>query len=96
MHDPRHHSALHLYPIQVADGETRRYAFQALRDAGIGVNVHYIPVHRQPDYQRFGFAEGDFPVAEAYYRRAISLPLYPMLTEAQQDIVCQRLGEALS
>ncbi|MEA1053396.1 UDP-4-amino-4,6-dideoxy-N-acetyl-beta-L-altrosamine transaminase, partial [Lamprobacter modestohalophilus] len=94
--DPRHHSALHLYPIQVTDDETRHHAFQALRDAGIGVNVHYIPVHRQPDYQRFGFAKGDFPVAEAYYRRAISLPLYPSLTEAQQDIVCQRLGEALS
>ena len=59
------------------------------------MNVHYIPVHTQPDFQPFGFAKGDFPVAEAYSERAISLPLFPRLTEAQQDEVCQRLGEAL-
>ena len=56
--DPGHRSALHLYPIQVADGPTRATTFQALREAGIGVNVHYIPVHTQPDYQQFGFAKG--------------------------------------
>jgi UDP-4-amino-4,6-dideoxy-N-acetyl-beta-L-altrosamine transaminase len=94
--DPRHRSALHLYPIQVTDGETRRRAFQSLRDAGIGVNVHYIPVHTQPDYQQFGFAKGDYPIAEAYYERTISLPLHPSMTEAQQDEVCQSLREALA
>ncbi|MBK5939408.1 UDP-4-amino-4,6-dideoxy-N-acetyl-beta-L-altrosamine transaminase [Halochromatium roseum] len=93
--DPKHRSALHLYSIQVADGATRANSFQALRDAGIGVNVHSIPVHTQPDYQRLGFAKGDYPVAEAYYERAISLPLYPGLTEAQQDRVCLHLNEAL-
>ncbi|MBK1633385.1 UDP-4-amino-4,6-dideoxy-N-acetyl-beta-L-altrosamine transaminase [Thiohalocapsa halophila] len=94
--DPRHRSALHLYPIQVADTATRANTFQALRDAGIGVNVHYIPVHTQPDYQQFGFAKGDYPIAEAYYERTISLPLHPTLTGAQQDRVLQRLAETLA
>ncbi|MCF7996561.1 MAG: UDP-4-amino-4,6-dideoxy-N-acetyl-beta-L-altrosamine transaminase [Chromatiaceae bacterium] len=93
--NPKHRSALHLYPIQVADGATRANSFQALRAAGIGVNVHYIPVHTQPDYQRLGFAKGDYPVADAYYERTISLPLYPTLTESQQDEVCLQLNEAL-
>jgi UDP-4-amino-4,6-dideoxy-N-acetyl-beta-L-altrosamine transaminase len=93
--DPRHYSALHLYPIQLRDGDARRNAFQALRDAGIGVNVHYIPVHTQPDFQRFGFKRGDFPVSEGYYARAISLPLFSSLTEEQQDQVCQKLVSAL-
>jgi dTDP-4-amino-4,6-dideoxygalactose transaminase len=86
---------LHLYPIQLRDGDARRNAFQALRDAGIGVNVHFIPVHMQPDFQRFGFKSGDFPVAEVYYARAISLPLFSSLTEEQQDQVCQKLVSAL-
>lgn len=93
--EARHHSALHLYPIQLADGETRRQVFQALRDAGIGVNVHYIPLHTQPDFQEFAFAPGDFPVAEAYYEGAISLPLFPKMTEAEQDEVCRQLDRAL-
>jgi len=93
--DPRHRSALHLYPIQVADKETRLRVFTALRDADIGVNVHYIPVHTQPDYRRLGFVSGTFPVSEAYYARTISLPLFPMLTEAEQDTVVSQLKRAL-
>jgi UDP-4-amino-4,6-dideoxy-N-acetyl-beta-L-altrosamine transaminase len=96
---PDVHSALHLYPIQV-DGTrtrvTRKQAFDALRSAGIGVNVHYIPVHTQPHYRRLGFAPGDFPAAEAYYAQAISLPLFPTLTEAQQDEVVAALRRALA
>ena len=92
--DPAHRSALHLYPVQVP-GDRRR-VFDALRQAGIGVNVHYIPVHTQPDYARFGFQSGDFPVAEAYYERAISLPLYPLLTEVEQDQVVAALRDALT
>ena len=92
--DPAHRSALHLYPVQVP-GDRRR-VFDALRQAGIGVNVHYIPVHTQPDYARFGFRSGDFPVAEAYYERAISLPLYPLLTETEQDQVVAALRDALA
>jgi dTDP-4-amino-4,6-dideoxygalactose transaminase len=96
--DPSRRSALHLYPIQVAApvGPDRGAVFQALRDAGIGVNVHYIPVHTQPDYQRRGFSPGDFPEAESYYAQAISLPMYPTMTERQQDGVVAALQAALS
>jgi dTDP-4-amino-4,6-dideoxygalactose transaminase len=93
--DPLHQSALHLYPILLADKETRLRVFVALREAGIGVNVHYIPVHMQPDYQRRGFAAGQFPASEAYYARTISLPLFPMLTEAEQDTVVGELRRVL-
>ena len=90
--DPDGRSALHLYPIQVED---RARVFAHLRENGIGVNVHYIPVHLQPYYAAKGFKRGDFPVAEGYYDRAISLPLHPGLTEADQDRVVEVLGEAL-
>jgi dTDP-4-amino-4,6-dideoxygalactose transaminase len=66
-----------------------------MREQGIGVNVHYIPVHLQPYYQALGFRAGDFPAAEAYYRGAISLPLFPALTEAQQQRVANTLRAAL-
>ena len=94
--DPAHRSALHLYPIQVSDqaGKDRSQVFAALRQAGIGVNVHYIPVHTQPDYQRFGLQQGVFPIAEMYYQRAISLPLYPALTTRDQDYVVGALRNA--
>lgn len=90
--DPNGRSALHLYPIQVED---RARVFAHLRDNGIGVNVHYIPVHLQPVYAAMGFKRGDFPVAEGYYDRAISLPLHPGVTEADQDRVVDVLREAL-
>lgn len=86
------HSALHLYPIQV---DNRRQVFEALRAAGIGVNVHYIPIHTQPFYQARGFRPGQFPVSEAYYSRAISLPLYSAMTDTQQDQVLSALRGAL-
>ena len=91
--DPAHRSALHLYPIQV--GPERRGIFLDLRQAGIGVNVHYIPVHTQPDYQRLGFKPGDYPNAEAYYRAAISLPLYPGMSPQEQDQVVANLRAAV-
>ena len=86
-------SAYHLYPIRVAD---RARVFAALRDAGIGVNVHYIPVHTQPFWQARGFRDGDFPQSEAYYAEAISIPLYAGLTEGEQDRVVAALAEALA
>lgn len=92
--DAQHQSALHLYPIQVRAERSR--VFAALRQAGIGVNVHYIPVHTQPDYGQFGFKRGDFPIAEAYYDHAISLPLFPTMTEAEQDQVMAVLATALT
>jgi UDP-4-amino-4,6-dideoxy-N-acetyl-beta-L-altrosamine transaminase len=92
-------SAWHLYVVQVDEartGRTRREVFETLRAAGIGVNVHYIPVHeQQPYYRRLGFRHGDFPIAEAYYRRAISLPLHPGLTDEEQERVATALAAAL-
>jgi UDP-4-amino-4,6-dideoxy-N-acetyl-beta-L-altrosamine transaminase len=92
-------SAWHLYAIEI-DGQrsaaTRRAVFERLREAGIGVNVHYIPIHTQPYYTRLGFACGDFPVAERYYQQAISLPLFPAMTAEQQDRVVQALARALA
>lgn len=91
---PSTESAWHLYVVQVAAGR-RREVFDAMRAAGIGVNVHYIPVHLQPHYRRLGFKAGEFPVAEAYYARAMTLPLHAGLTDAQQDRVVRTLEQAL-
>lgn len=88
-------SAFHLYVIRLHDETRRRAVFEALRAGGIGVNLHYIPVHLQPYYRDLGFAEGDFPAAEAYYGRAISIPLYAHLSEADQDSVVAALKDAL-
>ena len=88
-------SAWHLYPIRV-HSTRRRTVFESLRADGIGVQVHYIPVHLQPDYQRLGFRAGDFPHAEAYYREAISLPLFADLTADQQNTVVAALAKALA
>jgi UDP-4-amino-4,6-dideoxy-N-acetyl-beta-L-altrosamine transaminase len=91
---PSAESAWHLYVVQV-DAGRRRAAFDAMRAADIGVNVHYIPVHLQPYYRGLGFKPGDFPAAEAYYARAITLPLHAGLTETQQDRVVETLRRAL-
>jgi len=66
-----------------------------LRNANIGVNVHYIPVHMQPYYQNLGFSKGDFSSSEDYYRCALTLPLYPSLTHEQQDYVVEQLSKLL-
>ncbi len=91
------YSALHLYPIQIrADAKAgRKQVFDAMRASGIGVNVHYIPVHTQPYYRRFGFEANDFPNAMAYYERAISIPMFSALDEAQQVTVVNALRKAL-
>lgn len=86
-------SALHLFVVQV---EERKRVFDALRAAGIGVNVHYIPIYRQPFYQRFGFSPANFPHAEHYYARAISLPIFPKLSAGNQEKVILELKKALS
>jgi len=91
---PDGHSALHLYVVRVASwalNGTHREVFEGLRAAGIGVNLHYIPLYRQPYYARLGLRADDFPEAEKYYSEAISLPVFPTLTEAQQLEVVQRL-----
>lgn len=93
--DPKGRSALHLYPVQVTEHD-RRDIFEALRGAGIGVNVHYIPVHLQPYWAARGFKIGDFPNSELYYSRAISLPLYPGLSEAEQAYIIETLHKLLT
>lgn len=94
--DNRNLSGLHLYVVVLNDASRRRIVFESLRSAGIGVSVHYIPVHTQPYYRALGFKGGDFPHAEAYYAGAITLPMHASLTEAQQDEVVRALRTALS
>jgi dTDP-4-amino-4,6-dideoxygalactose transaminase len=67
-----------------------------MRAQGIGVNLHYIPVHTQPYYQKMGFNLGDFPESERYYAEAISLPMYATLTEQEQDDVVEALKKSLA
>lgn len=95
---PESYLGLHLYVIRLKLDElkaSRKQVFEALRAKGIGVNVHYIPVHTQPYYENLGFKLGDFPVAEAYYDSAISLPMYPDLTDDQIQYIYESLQEVL-
>ncbi|MCL5797122.1 MAG: UDP-4-amino-4,6-dideoxy-N-acetyl-beta-L-altrosamine transaminase [Gammaproteobacteria bacterium] len=93
------HSAWHLYVVQLDTEKTslsRRIVFDALRAANIGVNVHYIPVYWQPYYRQLGFERGLCPNAEAYYQRAISIPMYSGLSDEDQSKVVNRLATILS
>lgn len=95
---PDSYSGLHLYVIRLALDKinaSHRQVFETLREQGIGVNLHYIPVHTQPYYQRLGFKMGDFLEAERYYTEAISLPMYPTMSDDQQDQVIAALTKAL-
>ena len=92
-------SAFHLYAIRLRTDsirKTHREVFEALRNSGIGANLHYMPVHLQPYYRALGFTPGSFPEAEQYAREAISLPLYAGLTEDQQMQVVQALSATLA
>ena len=86
-------SAWHLYAVELTEAAkaSRAHVFTGLRDAGIGVNVHYIPIHTQPFYEKRGFTRGDFPNAVAYYDAALSLPLFPAMTPDQQSRVADTL-----
>ncbi|MEC9483021.1 MAG: UDP-4-amino-4,6-dideoxy-N-acetyl-beta-L-altrosamine transaminase [Halomonas sp.] len=95
---PEGYSGRHLYVVRLQLDKltvSHRQVFEALREQGIGVNLHYIPVPSQPYYQAMGFQAGDFPEAERYYAEAISLPLYPTMTEAQQNEVVSALAQAV-
>lgn len=96
---PDSESARHLYVIRLQLEQiniTHLDVFNVLRAAGILVNLHYIPVHMQPYYQKMGFESGQFPEAEQYYKEAISIPLFSAMTEGQQDSVCSTLKTILS
>ena len=95
---PDTESAWYLYVVRVRRGQARtshRAVFDALRAAKIGVNLHYIPVPRQPYYERLGFRADSWPEAQRYYGEAITLPLFPGLTTMQQDRVVEELSAAL-
>jgi dTDP-4-amino-4,6-dideoxygalactose transaminase len=90
------YSGLHLYVIRLKLAEinkTHRQVFEALRALGVGVNLHYIPVYFQPYYENLGFKAGYCLKAEQYYAEAISLPMYPSLSEVQQDLVITLLSK---
>ncbi|MES2353789.1 MAG: UDP-4-amino-4,6-dideoxy-N-acetyl-beta-L-altrosamine transaminase [Pseudomonadota bacterium] len=96
--DARTRSSWHLYVVRLRTDSIRpshREVFESLRAAGIGVNLHYIPVHTQPYYQALGFKSGMFPEAERYYREAISLPMYASLSDQDQDHVIAALHRIL-
>lgn len=96
---PDSYSGLHLYVVRLQLHKmtlSQKQLFDALREHGIGVNLHYIPVYTHPYYQRMGFKPADFPEAQSYYSEAISLPMYQTLTEVQQDRVVSVLKELLS
>jgi len=95
---PDSYSGLHLYVIRLQLGnivKNHLEVFESLREQGVGVNLHYIPIHTQPYYKNMGFTYGDYPEAERYYREAISLPMYQGLTTPQQDKVVDVLGNIL-
>lgn len=95
---PDSYSAWHLYVIRLQLDRIRAThleVFEAFRARDIMVNLHYIPVHTQPYYQKMGFRPGDYPQAEQYYREAISIPMHPTLTDAEQDFVIEVLREAI-
>ena len=90
------YSARHLYVVRIKGNKSKKEIIEMMREQGVGVNVHYIPVHTQPYYKNMGFKVGDFPEAEAYYKEAISLPIFPKLTEHEQDDVVSILKAALT
>jgi dTDP-4-amino-4,6-dideoxygalactose transaminase/predicted nucleic acid-binding protein len=95
---PDGNSAWHLYVIRLDPEKAsldRRQVFEYLREKKIGVNVHYIPVHTHPYYQRLGFAWGMFPEAEKYYQEALTLPLFPAMTDEEQGRVVEALREGM-
>ena len=92
--DSQSQSAWHLYMVELTHHD-RQDMYQQLHAKGVGVNVHYIPIHLQPFYQQLGFKQGDFPVSEHFYQNALTLPLFPSLTDAEQTKVIQVLYEVL-
>lgn len=92
---PDSYSGMHLYVIRLQLDKIKkshRQVFEELRKYGIGVNLHYIPVHTQPYFLQMGFKQGDFPLSEQYYVEAISLPLFTTMTEGQQNLVIEKLS----
>jgi len=97
--DPATRSPFHLYPIRIPEERglrSRNSVYRYCQESGIGVNLHYPPVYRHPYYEALGFKEGHCPEAEKYFREAISLPIFPALTEEEQLRVVTTLSECVS
>lgn len=91
-------SSWHLYIVRVdfsKINKNKKQIFTEMKDKGVCLNLHYIPVHTQPYYEKLGFKQGDFPVSEKYYEEAFTLPLYYSLTNEQQDYIIEALKEVL-
>lgn len=92
--EPHSHSAWHLYMVELTE-HSRQEIYQQLHAKGVGVNVHYIPIHLQPYYQQLGFKQGDFPASEYFYQHALTLPLFASMTDKEQNKVIDTLIEVL-
>lgn len=92
-HNDDSYSALHLYPVLVNDKKKHKLLFEHMRKNNIGVNLHYIPVYKQPYYQQLGFSYDYCPNAEYYYERAVSLPMYPKMLVAEQNVISDTLNQ---
>ena len=93
---PDSQSSWHLYVIRLNSCIDRKKVFEQMREAGIGVHVHYIPVHTQPYFKALGFKEGDFPASEKYYQETLTLPLYVDLTEQQVTHISETIRNILA
>lgn len=94
--EPTSASSYHLYPVRVDalwTNKTQKQAYEFLKNVGIDVNIHYIPVHRHPFYEFLGFRLGDFPVAENFHRQSITLPIFPTLSQQEHDHILTALSE---
>jgi len=89
------YSSFHLAIIKLDNKEIHQYVFEGMRKNGIGVQLHYSPVHLQPFYKKFGFKKGDFPKSEEYASRSFSLPLYPELTNHNLKKIVEILKELI-
>ena len=92
-------SSWHIYVVRMDKDrvpKSKQTIFEEMRERGIQLNLHYIPVHLQPYYEKLGFRRGDFPVSEQYYEEAFTLPIYYDLTDAEQEQVVSALKEVLS
>lgn len=85
-------ACFHLYPILI---DNRREFYFKARDVGLNLQVHYIPIHTQPYYAKFGYVKGQYPRAEEYYEHCISLPLYPRLTNDDVKEIVKRINGIL-
>ncbi len=95
---PNFYSSYHLYPIlinSVSNLKNQRQVYVEMRKKNIGVNLHYIPVHRQPYYENLNFKYGDFPISEKFHKEAISIPIFPTLQEEHQEYVISTIKKII-